>query len=413
MGREVIPGLRAKLVEKVRWQAEQIASGMVQGTAESIVPKARASGGQTVPQARMPGKATQSAVPDSKSLVESLTPGPASNHEFGEGGSSVLDSSPSKAFLSEGLHERPVNVMGKTDISIAGPDDLQLTIRVAPNRYAMGIVSRSPIRPARDCYLWSIQNAGLRSLSKIRLQITSARTFDQGQSAFRESVNVGFQPRAIKHLGAGEQSAPAVFVMLDGDNLLLSDTEPVRVLPWPTGDSSAIRRWRLGISVTGLSEPWLIELDLTWTLSTRTLEFNHDRNCSSTWGHAAPESGGQPNETRGPSDNLRNPKRGRQANRARRAAIRAALSKHDRWREHLAEVFAELDAKDVPLGDFYGKRIDLGDGQTQHVEKWEHLDLALRRDRARIIDALRRYVLRVGLLGSNSVFPDLDPISSN
>ena len=44
------------------------------------------------------------------------------------------------------------------------------------------------------------------------------------------------------------------------------------ILPWPNGDKSIIRRWRLSMKITGLSDEWPIELDVQWTLGTKTLE---------------------------------------------------------------------------------------------------------------------------------------------
>jgi hypothetical protein len=86
------------------------------------------------------------------------------------------------------------------------------------------------------------------------------------------------------------------------------------------------------------------------------------------------------------------PPRGKRPNVERRRAILAALTKQgEQWRDHLPEIFKELDADDVGLGHFHGKRIDIGDGQTSVVWKWEDLDLAEGDDRARIIDALRKY----------------------
>jgi hypothetical protein len=46
----------------------------------------------------------------------------------------------------------------------------------------------------------------------------------------------------------------------------------------------------------------------------------------------------------------------------------------------------------VSLGDFQGKKIDIGDDHCQTVSKWEHLDLAQEDERKKIIDALRKYL---------------------
>jgi hypothetical protein len=86
-------------------------------------------------------------------------------------------------------------------------------------------------------------------------------------------------------------------------------------------------------------------------------------------------------------------RRGRRPNPGRREAIREALSKHgDQWRDHLHEIFPVLDGAAVSLGDFQGVKISLGDGESQTANKWEDLDLAEGEERARIIDALRKYL---------------------
>jgi hypothetical protein len=85
--------------------------------------------------------------------------------------------------------------------------------------------------------------------------------------------------------------------------------------------------------------------------------------------------------------------RGRPPNQSRRDAIRNAITRVERWRSHLDEVFKELDDQGVPLGDFGQRQIDLGDGQKQRVSKWEDLELADDVQRRRIIDALRKYCI--------------------
>jgi hypothetical protein len=102
-------------------------------------------------------------------------------------------------------------------------------------------------------------------------------------------------------------------------------------------------------------------------------------------------------------------KRGRRSNPERREAIRKAIEKHgEDWRNHLNEIFTELDSQDVPLGDFEGTKIDLGDGQTTKASSWGDLDLAQGAQRRQILDTLRKYPTD----GSNSA-TDLNPIRSN
>lgn len=95
-------------------------------------------------------------------------------------------------------------------------------------------------------------------------------------------------------------------------------------------------------------------------------------------------------ESNGPEESTG--KRGRRRNQARRDAIHSAIAKQgDDWRDHLSEIFAELEAKDVPLGDFGGWEIDLGDDQNAKVLKWTDLDLAQGDQLRQIIDTLRKY----------------------
>jgi hypothetical protein len=86
-------------------------------------------------------------------------------------------------------------------------------------------------------------------------------------------------------------------------------------------------------------------------------------------------------------------RRGRRPNPERRDAIRNAISKHgDQWRDHLDEIFKELDRQEVPLGDFQGTKIDLGDGHSVKVSKWEDLELAEGEQRRQIVDVIRKYM---------------------
>ena len=85
-------------------------------------------------------------------------------------------------------------------------------------------------------------------------------------------------------------------------------------------------------------------------------------------------------------------RRGRHANRQRRDAIRNAINKHgNQWREHLDEIFSELDTQQVALGNFCGKPIDLGECKSATVLSWADLGLAEGEQRSQIVDALRKY----------------------
>jgi hypothetical protein len=85
-------------------------------------------------------------------------------------------------------------------------------------------------------------------------------------------------------------------------------------------------------------------------------------------------------------------RRGRPPNHERRDAIRSEVNKQgEMWREHLGEIFTELDSRGVLLGDFHGMTIDLGEGKSARAWTWTELDLAEGEQRKQIIDALRKY----------------------
>ena len=85
-------------------------------------------------------------------------------------------------------------------------------------------------------------------------------------------------------------------------------------------------------------------------------------------------------------------RRGRRPNSQRRDAIRTTIRTHgDQWRDHLSDIFNELDNQEVPLGDFQNLKIDLGEGESAPVSTWADLDLADGAQRRGIIDVLRKY----------------------
>jgi len=85
-------------------------------------------------------------------------------------------------------------------------------------------------------------------------------------------------------------------------------------------------------------------------------------------------------------------RRGRRPNQERRDAIHNAITKYgDQWRHHLSGIFTELDNQDVSLGKFENFKIDLGDGTSTTVGKWDDLDFAEGEQRRQIIDVLRKY----------------------
>jgi hypothetical protein len=85
-------------------------------------------------------------------------------------------------------------------------------------------------------------------------------------------------------------------------------------------------------------------------------------------------------------------RRGRRPNQERRDGIRTVIRAHGgQWRDHLNDIFSELDSQEVPLGDFQTLKIDLGEGQSAPVSAWADLDLAVGEQRRQIIDTLRKY----------------------
>jgi hypothetical protein len=85
-------------------------------------------------------------------------------------------------------------------------------------------------------------------------------------------------------------------------------------------------------------------------------------------------------------------RRGSPPDQERRDAIREAITKHgDKRRENLSDIFADLDKKEVPLGNFQNIKVNLGDDQFSRVSIWADLDLAEGAQRTRIIDAIRKY----------------------
>ena len=88
-------------------------------------------------------------------------------------------------------------------------------------------------------------------------------------------------------------------------------------------------------------------------------------------------------------------RRGKRPNPQRRDAIRNAISKHGKpWRDHLNEIFTDLDSsQEVALGNFQGMKIDVGEGVDRPVLTWADLDLAAGKQRRKILDVLRKYMI--------------------
>jgi hypothetical protein len=76
-----------------------------------------------------------------------------------------------------------------------------------------------------------------------------------------------------------------------------------------------------------------------------------------------------------------------------RNAVRKAISQHgSEWRDHLCDIFRELDKQGLPLKGFQDLKIDLGDGKQSRVSSWSELDLLEGEQRRKVIDALRKYL---------------------
>jgi hypothetical protein len=143
--------------------------------------------------------------------------------------------------------------------------------------------------------------------------------------------------------------------------------------------------------------------DLTYFLAPRILRWQHAVPVQETEPsshrrvrHALSiKSGGAKTaivESNGPEESTG--KRGRRRNQGRRDAIHSAIAKHgEEWRDHLSDVYAELDGNEVPLDNFRGREIDLGDGQNAKVWKWTDLDFAQGDQLKQIIDSLRKYTV--------------------
>jgi hypothetical protein len=85
-------------------------------------------------------------------------------------------------------------------------------------------------------------------------------------------------------------------------------------------------------------------------------------------------------------------RRGRRPNQERRDAVCTAIRTHGgQWRDHLNDIFTDLDRQEVPLGGFQSVKIDLGEGESAPVSTWADLDLADGEQRRQIVDALRKY----------------------
>jgi hypothetical protein len=145
------------------------------------------------------------------------------------------------------------------ELAIPGPDDMELLIS-----------------PAGHCYVWRIHNRSLCAVKQLRLEIRSIRSFDSSKRAFREAGASEFRWQAVNKLDPGFVTQPEIFIRFEGDHLGFGDTGGSHLLPWPNGDNSTVRRWLLNMRFVGLSKEWPVNLDLRWTVGTKTLEMMRD-----------------------------------------------------------------------------------------------------------------------------------------
>jgi hypothetical protein len=144
---------------------------------------------------------------------------------------------------------------GEQDIRLFGPDDVELLLC-----------------PSADGYFWRILNGGLKKIQQVQLELSSVQTFDERKRAFRELVGVGFRWPVLGLVPAGDLSSADAFLSVATDRLRVWNSISSPFLPWPSGDPNPRRRWLLKLRVTGLSEHWPIELELQWTVGSKTIE---------------------------------------------------------------------------------------------------------------------------------------------
>lgn len=118
---------------------------------------------------------------------------------------------------------------------------------------------------AGSAYVWQLYNGSPRPIPQVQLEIDSIRTFDANKSEFREPVNFTFRWPIFRNLGAGYLTGPEIFLRAERDHLEYWNTHG-NILPWPDGDQSLRRCWRLTMNVTGLSMEWPIDVYVTWTV---------------------------------------------------------------------------------------------------------------------------------------------------
>jgi hypothetical protein len=123
-----------------------------------------------------------------------------------------------------------------------------------------------------DHYLWNVWNDGPRDLQDVQLRIDSFQSFNFKKHAFRDAKPFNCPWPAARTLEAGDKTPDAIFVRFEHENIGFGNGNGMYLLPWPTGDSSITRYWRLNMRVDGFAEPWPIELYVRWTFGGKLLE---------------------------------------------------------------------------------------------------------------------------------------------
>jgi len=128
------------------------------------------------------------------------------------------------------------------------------------------------IEPYSDGYTWRINNDGLSKMERIRISVSGVQSFHAGKGAFREPQPCDVPWPAIVEIEPGGLSKREIFITFESDCLRLGRASRMGVLGWPSGDERPTQRWLLHTRVTGLSQEWQFELNVTWTRGTRTID---------------------------------------------------------------------------------------------------------------------------------------------
>lgn len=163
------------------------------------------------------------------------------------------------------LSWRPARLTPQTDMDsftteppfrVTGPDDAVLLICAGG-----------------DHYLWQIHNDGLGALRQVQLEVSAVQSFHSGKREFREASGFTFRWPIIRELSAGCLCKPEIFIRIEASQLGLWNSTGQNLLPWPNGDLSSARRWRLGVTVHGLSKPWTLNIEVGWIVGASKLTF--------------------------------------------------------------------------------------------------------------------------------------------